>query len=151
LGRKEKEMKDLQNCKFLAITPPGAIVDNASWTTAEIDTKGFAYLLVLATFGAMDIAMAALKLQSSDTTGASFADVTGAVGGTDFTLPSATDDNKIVAFFVDLRGKKRFFDLVATGGDGTAGTYMSVLAILSEAQITPANITDRGLLAQVII
>lgn len=144
-------MKDLQNCKFVPVTPPGVIVDDSAFTTAELDTKGFAYACILCSLGAMDIAMAALKLQESDTSGSGFADVTGAVGGTDFTLPSATDDNKIVAFFVNLIGRKRYLDLVATGGNGSTGTYMSVVAILSDAQITPSSVSERGLLAQVIL
>lgn len=144
-------MKNLQKAKLVTITPPGAIVDNAAFTTAAVDTAGFASATIIVHFGAMDIAMAALKLQQSDASGSGYADITGAVGGTDFTLPSATDDNKFVAFFVDLKGKKRYLDLVATGGDGTTGTYFTAIAILSGAQITPSNATDRGLLAQVIV
>lgn len=144
-------MKHLQNCKFVQLTPPGVIVDNASYTTAALDTAGFGYCAILVSLGATDIAMAALKLQQSDASGSGFADITGAVGGTDFTLPTADDDNKIVAFFVDLRGKKRYLDLVATAGNGSTGTYASVLAILSEGAITPDDITDRGLVAQVIV
>lgn len=144
-------MKHLQNCKFVQLTPPGVIVDDASYTTAVLDTAGFGYCAILVSLGATDIAMAALKLQQSDASGSGFADITGAVGGTNFTLPTATDDNKIVAFFVDLRGKKRYLDLVATAGNGSTGTYASVLAILSEGAITPDDITDRGLLAQVIV
>lgn len=144
-------MKDLQKAKFVTITPPGAIVDNAAFTTAAIDTAGFAYATIVVHFGAMDIAMAALKLQQCDTSGGSYADISGAVGGTDFTLPAATDDNKFVVFYVDLRGKKRYLDLVATGGDGSAGTYFTAVAILSEASGTPGSASDRGLLAQVIV
>lgn len=144
-------MKHLQNCKFVQLTPPGAIVDNASYTTDVLDTVGFGYCAILVSLGATDIAMAALKLQQSDANGSGFADVTGAVGGVDFTLPSATDDNKVVAFFVDLRGKKRYLDIVATAGNGSVGTYASVVAILSEGSITPDDITERGLVAQVLV
>jgi hypothetical protein len=139
-----------QNDKFLSITPPGAIVDNASYTTASIDTAGFDYLRVFVYLGATDIAMAALKLQESDTDG-SYADVTGLVygtsvgiGGTTSALPSATDDNKAFVFEVDLRGRKRYFDLVATAGDGSAGTYLTAFALLSRAKDYPVSATERG-------
>jgi hypothetical protein len=144
-------MKQLQNCKFVQLTPPGVIVDDASYTTAALDTAGFGYCAILVCLGATDIAMAALKLQQSDASGSGFADITGAVGGTDFTLPTSTDDNKIVAFFVDLRGKKRYLDVVATAGNGSAGTYTSIVAILAEGSITPDDITERGLVAQVLV
>jgi hypothetical protein len=144
-------MQNLQKAKFVAVTPPGAIVDNAPFVTAQIDTAGFASALILVTLGATDIAMTALKLQESDTSGSGFTDIAGTVGGVDFTLPTATDDNKIVAFYVNCVGRKRYLDLVMTGGDGTAGTYASVVAILDRAQITPSTATERGLLAQVIV
>jgi hypothetical protein len=139
--------------KFVAITPPGAIVDNAGYTTAAIDTKGFAFLTILVALGATDIAMAGLKAQESDAsdmTGA--ADISGAVGGTDFALPGATDDNKFVAININLKGnRKRYIDLVATAGDGTAGTYLTAIAILSRSQEEPNSATERGLLAEVTV
>lgn len=140
-----------QRQKLVAITPPQAIVDNASWTTAEIDTFGFDYATIYVHFGAMDIAMVALKVTESDTAGSGHADVTGLVFGTSTntagstsTLPSATDDNKFFAFEVDLRGRKRYLDLVATGGDGAAGTFLVAWAVLERAEINPDSATDRG-------
>jgi hypothetical protein len=94
--------------------------------------------------------MAALKLQESDSDG-SYADVTGliygtsnGIAGTASSLPSATDDNKCFVFEVDLRGRKRYFDLVATAGDGTAGTYLTAFALLSRAADYPVSATERG-------
>ena len=131
-------MNALQSSKFLQVIAPVAIVDNASWTTVEIDTKGFKYLTVIFNLGATDIAMAALKMQSSDTSGSGFADVSGLdtdgdtdIDGTAAALPSATDDDNVIVFQVDLRGQKRYWDLVATAGNGAAGTYGSAVAILS--------------------
>ena len=143
-------MNQLQNTKLVSITPPAAIVDNASYTTASIDTQGFDYMQVVVYLGATDIAMTALKLQESDTDG-SYADVTGLVFGTSSniagstsTLPSATDDNKFFVFDVDLRGRKRYFDLVATAGDGTAGTFLTAFAILSRGKDQPVTAAERG-------
>jgi hypothetical protein len=139
--------------KFVAITPPGAIVDNAAFTTAAIDTKGFAHLTIIVHFGAMDIAMAALKVQESDDSGMSgAADITGTVGGTSFTLPGATADNQFWAFHINLKGvRKRYIDLVATGGDGTSGTYLTAFAILSRAQEYPDTAAERGFTTEVLV
>lgn len=136
--------------KIVAITPPGAIIDNASATTTEIDTQGYDYLVVNVLLGALDIAMSALKLQSGDVSG-TLSDVTGLIYGTSVndlgsasTLPSAAADNTFVSFFVDLRGHKRYFDLVATLGDGVAGTYISAWAELWRAKDGPRTAAEAG-------
>jgi hypothetical protein len=142
---------EAQNVKVIRVIDPAAIVDNASWTTEEIDTKGFDYCQVHCFVGATDIAHAALKVQESDTSGSGFADVTGLVFGTSTntdgstsTLPSATDDNKFFIFDIDLRGRKRFLDLVATAGNGALGTFMAAWAVLSRAGETPMTAAERG-------
>lgn len=139
--------------KVVAVTNPGAIVDNAAFTTATIDTQGFGFLIIIVALGALDIALAALKLRESDAS-----DMTGAVdvAGADFsvspaTLPAATDDNKLYAIHVNLKGRKRYLDLSLTGGDGTAGTYASALAILSDPSVAPSSATDRGFAAELIV
>lgn len=137
-------MINTQATKFVSVTPPGAIVDNTSWTTASIDTKGWDYLDIYVYFGATDIAMAALKLQTSDTDG-SYADITGGDFSVSGTLPSAGADNTCVAWHVNLTGKKRWFDVVATAGDGTTGTYATIFAILSRGEQAPATAAARGL------
>ncbi len=143
-------MINAQNTKFVGITPPGVIIDNASATTASIDTQGFNYMEVFVYFGAMDIAATAVKLQTSDTDG-SYADLTGAVYGTSTdisgstsSLPSATSDNTCFKFEVDLRGKKRYFDLVLTLGDGAAGTYVTAWAQLSRGDNVATTASGRG-------
>lgn len=139
--------------KLVSITPPGAIVDDASYTTAAIDTKGYDYLKVCVYLGASDIAMAALKLQESDDDGSSdaYADITGAVFGTSTNLagatsalPSSTDDNKFFVFLVDLRGRDRYIDLVATAGNGSTGTYLTAWAELYRASELPGSTADLG-------
>lgn len=143
-------MKHLQNTKLVGITPPAAIVDNAAFTTNSIDTKGFRYALVVVYFGAMDIAMAALKLRESDDD-STYSDVTGGDFSSAGTLPSATADNTFVAWFVDLKGKKRYLDVNATGGDGTVGTFMTAFALLSNAEEFPNTATERGLGQQLFV
>ena len=144
--------------KVVSITPPQVIVDNASWTTAELDTLGWDFVVINAFFGAMDIAMVALKVQQSDVSGSGFADVTGLVFGTSLndtgstsTLPSATDDNKFFSFFVDLRARKRYLDLVATGGDGAAGTYLTAWAELWRGKDAPLSASEAGYSQRLIV
>ena len=138
--------------KTVAVTVPVAIVDDGSWTTIEIDTKGYDRLDVYVMLGVLDVDMVAMKLQSTDTTGSGHADVAGLVYDTSPApdLPSATDDGNIYAFHVDLLGKKRFFDLVLTGGDGTAGTFAVAWAVLSRPKITPITAAARGLAAAAV-
>ena len=138
--------------KLVSVTPPAAIVDNASFTTATVDRKGFDFARFVVYLGATDIAAAALKVQESDDSGMSgAADITGAVFGTSTndagstsTVPSATDDNKFFTVEIDLRGRKRYLDLVLTAGDGATGTYAAVHCVLSRAADGPVTAAERG-------
>jgi len=142
--------------KIVPVVYPAAIVDNASPTTVVIDTQGFRFLEVYVHFGAMDIAVTAMKLQESDTTTdantlSSGADITGLIfgtstnsGGSTSSLPSATDDNKFFKFEVDLRGRKRYIDLALTCGDGSAGTYVTAWGVLSLPEVAPVSASEKG-------
>ena len=145
-------MLSLQNFKFVNVTPPAAIIDNAAAVTAAVDTKGFDECAFLVQLGALDIAVAALKLQESDSAGSGYTDIAGAdFSVSPLTLPSATDDNKLYLITVNLVGRKRYLDLSLTLGDGAAGTYVAVLAILGRGQQTPATAANRGLGQQAIV
>lgn len=144
-------MNDLHNAKFAQVIAPAAITDNASFTTVEIDTVDYDYATIIVNIGATDIAMTALKVQESDTSGSGMADITGADldGGTDIdgsttALPSATDDNKLVVIQIDLRARKRYLDLVATAGNGSTGTYASAVCILSRGAVAPDTVAASG-------
>lgn len=138
--------------KLVSVTPPAAIVDNASFTTAIVDTQGFRLARFVVYLGATDIAVAAFKVQESDDSGMSgAADVTGAVFGTSnndtgsaSTLPSATDDNKFFTVEIDLRGRKRYLDLVLTAGDGAAGTFAAAWCELYRGENTPTTAAQKG-------
>jgi hypothetical protein len=140
-----------QGIKYVNVTPPAAIIDNSAVTTAEIDTKGYDYARVIVILGATDIAMTALAVQQSDVSGSGHANVTGLIYGTSTdidgdtsTLPSATEDDGIFIFEIDLRGKKRYLDVSATVGDGTAGTFVTIIAELSRAKEGPISISEKG-------
>jgi len=143
-------MKSLQDAKIVPVIPPGAIVDNAAFTTTTIDTIGFAEADVYVQFGALDIAPTALKLQESDASGSGFVDI----AASDYTgaFPTATDDNKFIAFHVPLLGgRKRYLKLVLTGGDGATGTYATAFAILTRGSEHAYTAATRGLLAEKFI
>lgn len=137
--------------KLVSITPPAAISDNATLTTAEIDTLGWSYLTVIVYEGATDIAMTALAVTQSDTAGSGHANITGLVWGTSTNidgvtsaLPIATDDNLFQVAQIDLKGKKRYIDVTATTGDGAAGSFVTILGILSRPQVSPTSASEAG-------
>jgi len=147
-------MTGLQNVKLVSITPPGAIVDNAAFTTNVVDLAGWQHFDIVVYLGATDIAMATLKVQESDDSGmAGATDITGLVCGTSLipesgatsALPSATDDNKFFVFSGMTWGRKRYIDVSATAGDGAAGTYAVIFVILHCGDTTTNLAADRGI------
>lgn len=144
-------MVHAQRSKAVAVIQPVAILDNSSWTTVEIDRKGWDYCVIIFQLGATDIALTALAVTESDTTGSGHANVTGLVFGTSTntdgdtsSLPSATDDDNLFAFEIDLRGRKRFLDLTATIGDGTVGGFASCVAYLTRGKEEPSSSAEAG-------
>jgi hypothetical protein len=122
--------------------------------TAGVGLGGTNKVTVVVNIGATDVAFSALKVQECDTSGGSYADISGTVYGTDVndtgsvsTLPSATDDNTIVLFTIDWSAtRKRYFKIVATVGGSTAttGCYASAIAILGHEGQTPFNAATIG-------
>lgn len=141
------------DAKWFIVTSPAAIVDDGDFPNFEIDTIGYDYLEVAVTVGALDIAIDVLKLQESDATGTDFTDVTGCVFGTSINsagdtsvLPTALNDNKVFLFNVSLIGRKRFFDLISTMGNGSTGGFLSAIARLSRAETAPSDASGYGAL-----
>lgn len=137
---------------YVNMTPPAAIVNNASFTVAALDTLGFNQAAVVLTLGALDIALSALSLTESDDNSTYTA-----VAGTDFsvlplTLPSATDDNHIFVFHVNLRGnRKRYLKPTVTMGSGSTGGYATVLGILTLGEIGYKTASKRGITQEVFV
>lgn len=146
-----------QELKIVPITPPAAIVDATDFATSAVDLAGWDYVTIVVQLGATDIGLTALKVQHSDDN-TTFANVTGLVYGTSVnsagatsSLPSASSDNTLFAFHIDARKVKRYLDLVATGGDGSAGTFLSAFAILSRGDTTPSSASTRGFAQELIL
>lgn len=123
---------------------------NATHQTS-IDTLGFSYASIDVIFepvvaaGTASAVAIACKLQHGDTT-ASYSDVTGFVGGTSFTIPTPgnTGDTNVVRFNVDMRGKKRYLNVVATP---QAASVVCTNARLSKGVNAPVNASDAGVKA----
>lgn len=143
-------MNIFQEIKWKNVTPPGAIVDNAAFTTASMDIKDTVSWAFLVCLGGLDIAVAVMKLQESDND-SSYSDVSGAdFSVSPLTLPSATDDNKLYLITGSSNGRKRYLDLSLTGGDGSSGSYISVLAG-TLPKIKPDTAAERGVAQQAIV
>jgi hypothetical protein len=151
-------MQALQQTKKHIFVPPGAVVDNATYTSNVIDCAGADYLEVDVIVGTTDVALATLKLQESDakssatalTTGA---DISGFVYGTSTdpdsgstsALPADDKDNKVFQFRVPLQGRKRYINLIAVAGNGTTGTYLAAVGTLAKLEQGPTSATEAGL------
>lgn len=142
-----------QNMKLVNLTPPAAIVDNASLTVAELDTIGWDYCQIVLIMGATDIAMTALTVTESDVTASGHVTVVGLdwdaatspnIEGDASTLPSATDDDGFFIFDIDLTKRKRFLDVTATVGDGTSGGFYTIIAVLSRGENVANTAAARG-------
>ena len=142
---------EVQGMKIATVIRPVAILDDASWTTIEIDTLGWEHALVVFDYAFSDIAMAAFAVTESDTAGSGHANVTGLIFGTSnntsgaaSTLPSATDDGLIFACEIDLKARKRYLDLTLTAGNGATGTFAVAWCVLSRGKALPITAAERG-------
>lgn len=137
---------DMQDVKFAQMIRPIDLT-GATATDIELDTQGWDYLTVIVGTGVISADMTALKLQENDVAATSEADITGAAWTT---FPLATGgDNTLRVGFLDLRKRKRYISIVATGGAGA--TLIYALAILSRAEKTPTSVTERGADEQFIL
>lgn len=147
-------MDTSQMAKYVRAISPAAIIDNASASATAIDCLGYSSCEIIVQLGAMDIAMTVLKVQHSDDN-SSYSDITGATfdggtsaDGTTLALPSATDDDQPHVFQINCVGRKRYMKVVATCGDGAAGTYIAASARLSRGAFlsdTDTNLAAGGI------
>jgi hypothetical protein len=137
-------MLHLQNLKQTLALATVSTTNGATATSDAIDTLGFEELQVCILATASNTVtnkFSVCKLQQSDTT-ENFADVTGYVGGTSFTVPNAnTSAGYLTILNVDLSGKKRYFKSVVSP---TTTQSLTVLANLGRAAIAPTSATAQG-------
>lgn len=143
----------VQKLSWHRCVAPQAIVDDASWTCYAVDTNGCKAIHCLVHLGATDIAMVALKIQeaealSSATALNSGADITGAT----FTAPTDTADNTFLLCTIPVTGARmRYFNLVATAGDGSTGTYLTAIWIKESKDEAPGTAALRNLGQHLIV
>ena len=139
-------MQVTQTLKVDQLILPGAIVNSGSWTSQAIDMTGAHEALVTFNLGALDAAITALKLQECDTSGGSYTDISGAdYSATGNVLPTASDDNKIWAWYVSYRGgRKAFLKIVATIGTGSTGGYATATVVHGRIEQAPYDATTAG-------
>ena len=121
---------------------------NGATASGYIDRIGYDYLRANVEASQADVVSnkpSVLKLQHSDTTDASnFADISGFIGGTDFTVAAAlTSASNLYQFGVDLRGKKRYIQIVASP---RTTQVIAANGMLFRAKQTPINASDAGVL-----
>lgn len=152
-------MHALQNCKFVQAIRPAAIVDNAAFTGVAIDTTGWDYATFVVSLGVTDIGLTAFYVAEGDNssptteiTATDFSDNTQTDwAGTALGLPDANSDNTNYVIHLALSKRKQYLKLVSTGGDGTNGTYMSAVCILSRGEHAPTTNTEAGAAAVVVV
>ena len=85
--------------------------------TLTVDTLGYDYasLTVARASNASTVFASALKIEEGDTT-SSYSNVSGFVGGTDFTIPAVSDTASVsvVKLDVDTKARKRYLKVTAT-------------------------------------
>ena len=143
-------MVEAQNVKVAPFILPVSL-NNATATSAIVDTRGFNYADVQITLGASAGTLSVLKLQEDDASdGNTATDITGAAftGGD---LPSTDDDGKVYSIKLPLGGnRKRYLKIVATE-DNTGAMLIGSTVQLSRGDEAPNSASERGLEAEVIL
>ena len=125
----------------------GTGVTNGATVTANIDTFGIkgpiTIELILGTTNTPTNTLTTLKLaQSDDTVVTNFANISGFVGGTDFTIANQSSSvANVYRFDVDTRGRKRYIKLSASP---VTTQEMVVVAKLGKPEAHPDTATEAG-------
>lgn len=115
---------------------------NAQATSGAIDTLGYAHATVIVCTGKPNVVSnkpSTIKISEGDTS-SSFTDVTGLVGGTDFTIPNAdTVNDNYYVFNLDLKKRKRWLKVSLTPITTVIVDAKVILSKGNEAPITAAK------------
>ncbi len=137
--------------KVVAAAQPQSVADNTTITGATIDTLGYEYAEFRVRIGISALAPTVLKVTQSDLSNMGSATDVLAYGtdtndaGSTSTLPTATDDNKAFGFFIDLRGKKRYMNVVCTTPVSVNNTMLyAVECSLSRPHEAPQTALNAG-------
>ena len=113
-----------------------------------IDTLGWdhASVTVLRASNASTVFASVLKIEHSDDN-SSYSDLSGFVGGTDFTIPAVSDTNSaaIVKLDVDTKARKRYLKVTAT----PAVSVNTVVSARLSRGDAPTTASDAGVIGWV--
>jgi hypothetical protein len=128
-------MMPLQNCRIVHMLEPAAVATNSD-STGVVDTLGFEEASIAVMLTGTTNLPTTMKLQESDITDATgYADIVGAVGGTNdgFVFSALTSNAPNVAVAnLDLRKRKRYIRAVLRAA--TATQTSTVVAVLGKAK-----------------
>lgn len=135
-----------QNDKVVGSVPAAV---GTSAVTLTIDTRGYdhASVTVMRASNASTVFASVLKVEESDDN-VSYSNVSGLVGGTDFTIPAVSDTASaaIVKLDVDTKAKKRYLKVTATPA---VSVNTVVTARLSRGEESPVTAADAGVIGWV--
>lgn len=133
-------IQTLQGAKYALSIVPQSINGTDTLGTA-VDTLGFHYAQCI--FHSGDTGAAVydnLAVQTCETSGGTYADVTGAV----FTAPASNEDNKFYVAYIDLRKGVANRFLKWRADPGAAASLLAAFIILYRGDNVPDNVTDQG-------
>lgn len=141
-----------------SVSSAALAVTSAQTASLEIDTLGYNHASIDVLFSPFTAAAnpttaaTVLRVAHSDTTGTSGqANVSGFVGGTDFTVAAGNTAVSALGyshrFDIDLRGKRRYLTVYATPAS-TCGVVTT--ARLSKGEAGPTSATDKGVVTQAV-
>lgn len=139
-----------------SVVKAAASVAASATHTHEIDTLGFESASIDVVFSpytaATSNAAPVLRLAQSDTSGSGQTNISGAVGGTDFTVAAGAttgaDVGYVHRFDVDLRGKKRYLTVYTSPGN-TVG--VTTVVRLGRAESLPTSAAQKGASTQALV
>ena len=141
-------MFHLQNLKHVNVFQ-GSYTNGAT-ATGLIDTLGYDEAVIsvtLATSNTTSNNPSAFNLQECDTSNGTFANVSGFLGDTDWTIPSANTSNAtIFQFHAQTASRKRYLKLLVSP---TTTQIIGAKALLGRAEQVPNNTTKQGTVASV--
>jgi hypothetical protein len=121
----------------------------SSAVTLTVDTVGvdYASFTVLRGSNASTVFASVLKVEESDDN-STFSNVTGFVGGTDFTIPTVSDTSATVVVKLDIAtpARKRYLKVTATPA---VSVPVAITGRLSRLENAPSNASEAGVIGWV--
>jgi hypothetical protein len=144
-------MIQAQNVKYFSLITPATVATEAT-ATGTVDTKGYDYATFMVHVDTNSVASnnaATLDLQEGSVTNvSSHTTVSGAVGDTDWTIPTATNAH-IISIHANLATRQRYLSVQLTPLSVVAGYAVS--GYLSRAKETPITAANQGVAVEVIV